>query len=137
MFQTEYNHIMGKNNYFIHQIALPQDHGSWVFILSPLFIGIFAARAFTYATFILMVAAIAIFLLRQPTAIMIKAYAGRRPRSEPPGAHLWLGVNGLIAILVLAELYRVVLASTCWSSAQCGQSFSSSHGGTNERSQVG
>jgi hypothetical protein len=27
-------------------IALPQEHGSWVFILSPLIIGFFAARAF-------------------------------------------------------------------------------------------
>ncbi|MBI1855919.1 MAG: YwiC-like family protein [Chloroflexi bacterium] len=30
------------------QIAIPQDHGSWVFILSPLIVGIFAGKTFSY-----------------------------------------------------------------------------------------
>ena len=43
--------------YFKKQIALPQDHGSWVFILSPLLIGIFVSGQFTYASLALVVAA--------------------------------------------------------------------------------
>lgn len=34
---------------FIRQIALPQDHGSWVFLLSPLLIGLFAGGKFSLA----------------------------------------------------------------------------------------
>lgn len=34
---------------FRRHIALPQDHGSWVFILSPLLIGLFAAGKVTLA----------------------------------------------------------------------------------------
>ena len=90
---------------FNRQIALPQDHGSWVFILSPLLVGIFAGRAFTYASLALVVAAMAAFLIRQPTAVMVKAYAGRRPRTDLPAARLWFSMYGVIAFLALAELF--------------------------------
>jgi hypothetical protein len=104
-FLSEYNHSVSKHNYFNRQIALPQDHGSWVFILSPLLVGIFAGGTFTYATFSLVVAAMAAFLIRQPLAVMIKAYAGRRPRADLPAARLWFGVYGVVALLALAELF--------------------------------
>lgn len=96
---------MSKHNYFNRQIALPQDHGSWVFILSPLLIGIFASGQFTYASLALTVAAMAAFFIRQPSTVMVKAYAGRRPRSDLPAARLWFGVYGVLAILSLAELF--------------------------------
>lgn len=101
-FYWEYNHSMAR--LLNRQIALPQDHGSWVFILSPLLIGLFAGGAFSYASLALTVAALAAFLIRQPTAMMIKAYAGRRPRSDLPAARFWFVVYGIIAILSLAEL---------------------------------
>ena len=94
-----------KPNYFNRQIALPQDHGSWVFILSPLLVGLFAGGAFTYASLSLVVAAMAAFLLRQPMAVIVKAYAGRRPRTDLPAARLWVFVYGVIALLALAELF--------------------------------
>ena len=36
---------------FRKQIFLPQDHGAWVYILSPLLIGLLAGREFNYASF--------------------------------------------------------------------------------------
>lgn len=85
-------------------IALPQDHGSWVFILSPLLVGIFAGRSFSSGTFSLIIAAMAAFMLRQPMAITVKAYSGRRSRSDLPTARFWLIVYGLLALLALAAL---------------------------------
>jgi hypothetical protein len=38
---------------FKKQIAIPQDHGSWVFVLSPLLIGIFAGGKFNATALIL------------------------------------------------------------------------------------
>jgi hypothetical protein len=102
-FYWEYNHSMAK--LLNRQIALPQDHGSWVFILSPLLIGLFAGGAFNYASLALTAAAMAAFLIRQPAAMMIKAYAGRRPRSDLPAARFWFVAYGVIAILSLAELF--------------------------------
>ncbi|NOY98355.1 MAG: YwiC-like family protein [Chloroflexi bacterium] len=93
-----------KTTLFRRHIALPQDHGSWVFILSPLFIGIFAGRQFTSASIFLITAVMAAFLLRQPVTIAVKAYAGRRPRSDLPAARFWMLVYGAISLLMVAGL---------------------------------
>lgn len=89
--------------YFRKQIFLPQDHGSWVFILSPLLIGLFAGQALKSASIYLSMAAMAAFLIRQPITIAIKAYAGRRPKADLPIARAWTLFYGLlIALAVLA-----------------------------------
>ena len=89
---------------FRRQIALPQDHGSWVFILSPLLIGLFAGERFTPASINLIVAAMGAFMLRQPVSIAVKAYAGRRPRTDLPAARFWMLVYGVIILLALGGL---------------------------------
>lgn len=90
--------------YFKKQIALPQDHGSWVFILSPLLVGIFAGRDFSPATFSLIVAAMSAFLIRQPMTVAVKTFSGRRPKTDLPAARFWLLVYGFIAALALLGL---------------------------------
>jgi len=88
------------------QIYLPQDHGSWVFIFSPLLIGLFAGGTFGLASFYLVVAAIAAFLIRQPVTIMVKVYSRRRSSTDLPAARFWIGVYGLIILLALIGLLR-------------------------------
>ena len=90
--------------YFKKQIALPQDHGSWVFIFSPLLVGIFAGAEFTYATFIFIVAAMSAFMIRQPMTVAVKAYSGRRPKTDLAPSGFWLLVYGSIAALALLGL---------------------------------
>jgi hypothetical protein len=91
-------------DYFKKQIALPQDHGSWVFILSPLLIGIFARGVFSSSTFNLIVAAMSAFMIRQPMTAIVKAYSGRRPKSDLPPARFWALIYGSIAALALLGL---------------------------------
>ena len=95
---------MDLRAYFRRHIALPGEHGAWVFLLSPLLIGLFAAEQFSPASLLLILAILAAFLLRQPAAIAVKAYSGRRPRSDLPAARFWLGVYGLLGLLALAGL---------------------------------
>jgi hypothetical protein len=101
---------------FRKQIAIPQDHGSWVFILSPLIIGIFAAGSFHLATLVVAVAAMDAFLVRQPLTTLVKIYSGRRPRTDLPAALFWTGVYcfiGLLAVgalILLGDGYVVYLA---------------------------
>jgi len=95
---------MSNKNLFKKHIAIPQDHGSWVFILSPLLIGVFAGGTFSYATFNLIVAAMAAFMLRQPATALIKIFSKRRGRDELASAYFWFGVYGLIALLALIAL---------------------------------
>jgi hypothetical protein len=88
------------------QIYLPQDHGSWVFLFSPLLIGLFAGNAFSLGSLSLIVAAIAAFLIRQPVTIAVKASSGRRPKSDLAAAWFWIAVYGVIALAALFALIR-------------------------------
>lgn len=84
-------------------IALPADHGAWVFLFSPLVIGL-AAGGWRPASPLLVVAALAAFLLRQPVSIIVKVYSGRRPQDELAPAWFWAGLYGGIAAVCLAGL---------------------------------
>lgn len=89
---------------FRKMIALPSEHGAWVFILSPLLIGLFAGGRFTLTSFFLVVAAMAAFFMRQPVTMAVKAFSGRRPRRDLPAAYFWIGVYGLIGLAALLGL---------------------------------
>jgi len=95
---------MSNSDLFKKHIAIPQDHGSWVFILSPLLIGVFAGNSFSYATFDLIVAAMAAFMLRQPATALVKILSKRRSRDEFAAAIFWMAIYGLIALLALIAL---------------------------------
>jgi hypothetical protein len=89
---------------FKKPIAIPQDHGSWVFILSPLFVGIFAGGIFNYATLILFIGAMSAFMIRQPMTVYVKAITGRRPKSDLAPARFWVLIYGSIAALAFFAL---------------------------------
>ncbi|HSF81021.1 MAG TPA: YwiC-like family protein [Anaerolineales bacterium] len=105
-----------SSNYLRRHIALPGEHGAWVFILSPLLIGLFAGGRWTAASAYLVVAAMAAFLIRQPVSVAIKVFSGRRSRRDLPAAYFWTAIYGLVAALALAGLiargfaYVLVLA---------------------------
>lgn len=85
-------------------IALPQDHGSWVFLFSPLLIGIFAGGSISFSTLFLVLSSIAVFLIRQPITIIVKIFSGRRPRRDLKTALFWSAAYGVIASFSLAGL---------------------------------
>lgn len=89
---------------FRRQIALPQDHGSWVFIASPLLIGLFAGRSFGPASAVLVAAAMAAFLIRQPVTMAIKVWSGRRPRTDLAAAGFWTAAYAAVLGLAIAAL---------------------------------
>ena len=91
---------------FRKQIFLPQDHGSWVFIFSPLLVGLFAGERFSTPSLYLVIAALCAFLIRQPMTILVKAYAGRRSKADLPAARFWILLYGSMILLALAGLVR-------------------------------
>ena len=94
-----------KKTILNRQIALPQDHGSWVFLLSPLLIGLFAGGSWSTASFFLIVSSIAGFLIRQPVTIIVKAYSGRRPERDLPAAYFWTGIYSLVGLAGVLGLF--------------------------------
>jgi hypothetical protein len=89
---------------FKKHIAIPQDHGSWVFILSPLLIGTFVGGNFNSSTLSLFIGAMSAFMIRQPMTVYVKAISGRRPKSDLSPARFWLLIYGSIATLALTAL---------------------------------
>jgi hypothetical protein len=83
---------------FQRHLFLPNEHGAWVFLLSPLAIGLFASGHWSIALAPLIIAALAAFLGRQPVTIAIKALSGRRPRHELPLAGFWILIYGAIGL---------------------------------------
>ena len=90
--------------YFRRQIAITNEHGSWVFLLSPLLIGLFVGGQWTTPHLYLIIAALCGFLIRQPIVIAVKAYSGRRSRQDLPAARFWIAVYGVIGLIMLAGL---------------------------------
>ena len=105
-----------SQTYLRRHIALPGEHGAWVFILSPLLIGLFAGGSFSLASVFLIIGAMAAFLIRQPVTIAIKAYSGRRSKRDLPVARFWMTVYGLVGLFALGGLilqgysYLLILA---------------------------
>lgn len=100
--------------YLRRQIALPTEHGAWVFILSPLLIGLFAGGSFSLASVYLIIAAMAAFLIRQPVTTAIKIYSGRRSRRDLPAARFWIVLYGTVGLLALVGLIRQGYAYLLW-----------------------
>jgi hypothetical protein len=105
-----------KQTYVKKHIALPGEHGAWVFILSPLLIGLFAGGRWNLASAYLVVALMSAFLIRQPVTIAVKAYSGRRSKKDLPATRFWLIVYALFGLAALAGLvmqgfsYLLILA---------------------------
>jgi hypothetical protein len=93
-----------SSNLFLRHVALPSDHGSWVFLLSPLLIGLFAGNSWSLTAVFLVIASLAAFLIRQPVTIAVKVFSGRRGRRDLKAAWFWMGVYGLIGALAIVGL---------------------------------
>jgi hypothetical protein len=108
-------------NLWRRQIALPGEHGAWVFLFSPWLMGLLAGAAapgarWTGAVGWLLLGSLAAFLLRPPATRAVKALSGRRPRADLPAAVFWLALYGLVGLAAVAGLvaagfgYLLVLA---------------------------
>jgi hypothetical protein len=85
-------------------VAVPTDHGSWVFLASPLLIGLFAGGRIETPTIYLLVASICGFLIRQPITIVVKILSGRRTRDDLTAALFWTVAYSLVGLLHVAGL---------------------------------
>lgn len=83
------------------RIWLPQEHGSWVFWLSPFVLGLCVGGAPGGGVAALFLGALAGFLLHQPAAVAVKVLSGRFPRSELAPALLAAGVLSLAGALAV------------------------------------
>ncbi len=96
-----YNAAMSKTRrrLFRRHFFLPAEHGAWVWLLGPLIIGLAAAGRFPLPDgWLLLVAALAAFLLRQPASIIVKVLSKRRARQDFQPALFWLVLYSLVML---------------------------------------
>lgn len=105
---------MGASHYFRRRIAVPQEHGAWVFLLLPLVVGLVAGGRLSSESIYLTVAGLAVFFMRQPILAITKVRAGRRPASDLPVAWAWLTIYALVAGLHVFGLVLRGHAGVLW-----------------------
>lgn len=84
-------------------IAVPAEHGAWVFLFSPLLIGL-ALGGWSQGSFPLILALLSAFLIRQPLTILVKIYSGRRTMKDLYPAVFWMIINSVLLITSLTAL---------------------------------
>ena len=82
--QVEQSALKQRSQVMLRHVAVPNEHGSWVFLFCPLLIGLFAGGKFHSGSLLLVGASLAAFMLRQPITILVKILSKRRPRTELP-----------------------------------------------------
>lgn len=97
--------ILSRSSLFKKHIALTQEHGSWVFLFSPLLIGLFAGGQWTVASGFFVLTILAAFLFKQPLTVAVKILSGRRGQHDLPAAYFWMGVYGGLALIGFAGLW--------------------------------
>lgn len=100
--------------YFNHRIAITREHGSWVFLLSPLLIGIFISDGFNRPTLTLILAALSLFLLRHPITLLVKIKSGRRKPKDIPVILFWSTAYAIIGVLALWQLASAGFSYIFW-----------------------
>jgi hypothetical protein len=86
------------------QAMIPAEHGSWVFLFSPLFIGLASVNEIDLPVILVCLAALAGFMARQPLTLLIKVLSRRRSKKDLPAALWWLTLYGLISSFLMGYL---------------------------------
>jgi len=89
---------------FRRHYAIPAEHGAWIWWIGPLLIGVAAGGRPGPDVLLLALAALAVFLLRQPATIAVKTLSGRRPRSDLAPSLVWCTAYTLTAFAALILL---------------------------------
>ena len=94
-----------KQKIFQRQIFITNEHGSWVFLLSPLFIGLFAGQSWSLDAAILVLGALVGFLIRPPITIAVKVLSGRRSKADLRPASWAIIIYSFVGILMVGGLF--------------------------------
>jgi hypothetical protein len=103
-----------KARFFRKHYALPAEHGSWIWLIGPFFVGLTAGGNLLSGVFPLAVAALAVFLFHQPMTLIVKIFSRRRQRQELLPAAVWAGIYIAIAGVSILHLIRQGYGRILW-----------------------
>jgi hypothetical protein len=89
---------------FRRALLLPAEHGSWSWLLVPLFLGAAVGGRFNTAVLLVLIGSLSAFLMRQPATAWFRASRGKGRRSDLGLARGWTLGFGAVALASLAAL---------------------------------
>lgn len=93
-----------RSTIFRRALLLPAEHGSWSWLLVPLFLGAAVGGRFNGAVFLVLLGSLSAFLMRQPATAWFRIRRGKGRRSDLGLARGWTIVLAAVAVLSLAGL---------------------------------
>lgn len=94
----------GRQRLLRRSLLLPAEHGSWSWLLVPLFLGAAVGGRFNSAVLLVLLGSLSAFLLRQPATAWFRIRRGKGRRSDEGLAAGWtLGLSA-VALLALVGL---------------------------------
>lgn len=94
----------GFRRFFRKHYAIPPEHGAWVWWIGPSIVGAAAGGSVSAAFLVLIVTALAAFLVRQPLTLLVKVLSGLRPVSDRAPALFWTAIHGGVCVVGAAGL---------------------------------
>jgi len=86
------------------RFAVPPEKGAWVWWIGPLIIGVGAARHIPVDFWILLTAAFAGFMIKQPLTLVVKVLSGRRGAPDWGPGVAWSSAYTMVLVVVSALL---------------------------------
>ncbi len=91
---------------------MPTEHGAWPWMLVPLAVGAGVAGRFNLPVFFTLVGGLALFLMRQPMTVWLRARKGKARAENGPIALAWMAglfVLGLVCLIGLLAQGRTAV----------------------------
>lgn len=89
---------------FRRSLLLPAEHGSWSWLLVPLFLGAAVGERFNGAVLLVLLGSLSAFLMRQPATAWFRIRRGKGRRRDLGPARGWTLALAAVALLSLAGL---------------------------------
>jgi hypothetical protein len=103
-----------RSRFFRKKLVIPTEHGSWSWLLVPYFVGLLVAREWNLEVALVLVGAMAGFLVRQPAISWMRIRSGRGRKSDLPIAAGWTIGLSLVAVLSFLGLMLLGRAMLLW-----------------------
>jgi hypothetical protein len=104
----------GFKRFWRRHYAVPLEHGAWIWWIGPLLAGAAAAGGIDAAFMPLSLAALTLFMVRQPIAVALRAITTPSKRSDLTPAFFWAVLYSAILLASLIALIAMGHARVLW-----------------------
>jgi len=100
--------------FFRKHLIMPTEHGSWSWLLVPFGVGTAIVGRFDAPIFLMLIAGLATFLMRQPATVWMRARRGKARSADGPAAATWATALALVATTCAAALVVLNRGDFLW-----------------------